>query len=417
MFVDTKVVRSNLRNMTNMESYIIARLLYKCGIEFMMDDEYENLRAKVLKEYPDDPIHERTWSDDPVDWNLVQRAGINPDSIASILFTSKGDNAEHNWQVFEDYLSHSPSKSIDAVFEWEDAFPILNRFIDLPLNISLKVDGVNAQTVYAREGDSGKLKYQATFSRGRGDKRPFDWTKNASRVQPKEIPNYEDSHRIIRQEFYYPENMIADFNARNGEGLITSRGIATSLLRRTDYPDIEYSGLSSCLWYISGFKTVSESFEWAFENGFDTVRWAEYKISHGQTLMQTQSDLREIMAELKEYGDASGIPSDGIVIQIDDKMVAKNMATDGIYDKNIFALKTDMFTADYCESEVIAVEMLQQAATCDCVAIIKPVQTKSGKTISRVNCFNPDILINTGIYPGATIQFKYKNETTVDLIY
>ena len=51
------------------------------------------------------------------------------------------------------------------------------------------------------------------------------------------------------------------------------------------------------------------------------------------------------------------------------------------------------------------------------VAEIEPVVVATDNTVSRVNCFNPKILVDNNINIGSIIRFKYKSASSVVLVY
>ena len=402
---------------TELELYAIARFFYRFGFPIISDAKYDLLDKQMKAEHPEEEICKRSYDDDPVPMDLLDRTQIDKGFLAKLIYGTKREVSEKNREIFDKYLAVEKSKSINAFFEWVDAMPWLYSMRGRMLNLSLKVDGNNTQSVYLPSKENPDiLEYQVTFSRGR-EAQPFDLTAGCSRIFPQRIRIPGLQYLILRAEIYCDPYALDDLNLKYGTELVTPRGVGLSMARTNGYQDEDYAYLMYNSFYASFGTRVSETFDKLFDAGVDTVPYYTMELPADATESQIHEMVFQAMSGLKQFADEHGIPSDGVVVQVDSTDTAGEMATDGMYDAGIIAIKTDFWKPDVLSSEVLRIEITQQQERANCVAIVKPVQTASGKTISRVNCFNPDILISAGIKPGSIIQFNYKNETTVDLIY
>lgn len=401
----------------DLEVYTLLRFFYRFGLPIVSDYIYDKMEKDLRARYPEEPVCKRSYDDDPIPYELLEKTALNKELFSKLIYGSKQVSSEENLQIFQKYLAVEKSKSINAFFEWQDAMPWLYKMRGKRLNLSLKVDGNNTQTVYLPSKDNPDiLEYAVTFSRGR-EAQPFDLTSGCSRILPQRLRLPGLPYLILRAEIYCDPEAMDGLNLKYGTDLVTPRGVGLSMARTNGYADEDYAHLKYNAFYATYGKSTSEMFDTLYEQSVDTVPYYLVDIPENATESEIHDLMYKYMLGLKGYADGNNIPSDGVVVQLDNTLAASDLATDEMYDAGIIALKTDFWRPDVLESEVVRIEIAQQQERANCVAIIKPVMTSSGKTISRVNCFNPDILISAGIKPGSVIQFNYKNETTVDLIY
>lgn len=407
------------KGFSELERYALLRFFYKYGAPLISDAEYDVFEKGLRAEYPDEGICKRSYDDDPIPWDLLDRSGITKDTLNKLIYGIKRGVSPKNQELFERYLAVDKSKSISAYFEWVGAMPWLYSMRGRTLNLSLKIDGCNSQSLYLpSDTDPGVYEYCCTFSRGRDvTAKPIDLTAGCSRVFPMRVKAIGAPFIIVRAEIYCALDRIDDLNAKYGNDLVTSRGIGLSMARTTGYADEDYSALKFNVFYANFGESVSSTLDLLFDQQIPTVPYYTLELPVDASESEIRDIIYEHMGCLKDYADSQSIDSDGIVIQLDDLCSASDLATDGMYDAGVIALKTDFWKPDILRSKVVRIEIQQQQERANCVAIIEPVRTSKGKTIQRVNCFNPDILISSGINIGSTIEFQYKNETTVDLIY
>ena len=127
--------------------------------------------------------------------------------------------------------------------------------------------------------------------------------------------------------------------------------------------------------------------------------------------------LEVILDHFWDEGAKLGIPSDGVVAELSDVGEKSKRITDGKYDAHNIAIKVGPWEADVYTSVVEDIILEQQKEEISVVLKVRPVMSKIGATLQRVNAFNLGILINSGIEVGSTIRFEYKSETNINLIY
>lgn len=406
-------------DLSDLERYAIYRFFYKYGNSIVSDGSYDLLEKSLRDRFPEEGICKRSYDDDPVPYDVLEKIGLSRESILKIVYGQKRQSFEGDWEVFNKYFAVETSKSITAFFEWHEAMPWLMGMRGKKLNLSLKIDGNYTQSLYLpSERNPDVLEYRATYSRGRDkDASPLDLTAGCSHVMPQRLRIPGMDYCILKAEIYCDPEFIPAFNEKYGTELITPRGVGLSMARTNSYEDIDYAFLRYNAFNLNWKSSLSESYLALYNQRIDTVPFYTLTLDRNATAEQVKETIFNKMLNLYGYATANNMPSDGIVVQLDDTIAAGDLATEGMYDGGIIALKTDFWKPDTLTSEVVHVEILQQQERANCIAIVRPTQTSSGKTITRVNCFNPDILISAGIKPGKMIQFVYKNETTVDLVY
>lgn len=395
----------------------IARCMYANGKQYISDAEYDDLVCTLKsKGYFINPIYE----DDPVPYESFSRVLDLSESDTNELLGLKSNTAsslqqtsffgeEFNYEL----LNESASLSIASVTTFREAYAWFVEHQDIELVISTKIDGINTRRGY--RSINGFLEYQVSLTRGRKSD-PINITENMRKISPTHLKSDITEDLIVYSETVVPTSFVSMINEKYGDDYTVPRGLAMSMMRVADKFSLEdYENLHSFVFRVDYGDKQTDGLELAEKLGFETVPRILYTYK-GESFETFQKDMEAIIQNLKQQADSIGIVTDGMVAEVNDRAIYGCAAVTNNYSSANIALKIGLWQPGVYESEVVALDLTQQAERCACVAIVKPVIAAGGQTISRVNCFNPATLFANNILPGSKIRFEYKNETTVNLI-
>jgi len=398
-----------------LDKVLIARYTYACGQPLFGDAEYDALNAELKDNgITLNPIYE----DDSVPYDSFKKIyGLSPEEVDEKYQSTKplaGETSLFTEETNLDFLNESASLSIMSVTTFEDAFNWFKAHEGLELVISTKIDGINTRRGY--HYSNGRLNYAAALTRGRKSD-PINISANMKKISPDNISTDLAEDIIIYSETTVPAKFIDVVNEQYDCDYTVPRGLAMAMMRVSDrFSEKDYENLHSYVFRVDYGETQSEGLELAKKLGFETVPYIFYTY-HGESYETFSSQMQDIIKNLKTQTDDIDVVTDGMVAEVNDRAYYGCAEVTNNYSSANIALKIGLWRPGVYESEVIALDLSQQAERCSCVAIVKPVTTNGGQTITRVNCFNPAVLFNCDILPGNRIRFEYKNETTVNLIY
>lgn len=383
--------------------FILARYFYRIGKPIMEDRIYEKYLAWV-KNNPEgyEEFLNRTYDDDPIPFELLNELGVQAEELEIKVTGRKKELIQ--------YLNEEKSLSIDSVTDYQSAFTFFNsyRIQEKDLMVSLKMDGVNAKTLYL----DGKR--ELSLSRGRNGN-SFDFTETIDPVLPKTL-NTEISELKVYTECYVDYEYLKELKRKyNADKYKMSKSAAISLLR-VQHQHEDYKRLHAVVINVEGLgtKTLKETFDYMRNVGFEVP---EHKLIRYQEIPEKFSDfccwLKKHVFDYM-YERTIGIPSDGIVVEVND--LEYEGVTSGMYNNRQLALKFEQWNFSYYEGVVEDIIWEQQRVFANCKLKIAPVNTKDAEA-RIINAFNMGVIIEEGITIGSKIYFERNSDAVNILIY
>lgn len=400
---------------------VLASWFYKCGEPIIDDFEYNAL----AKSFGDLDI---VWDelDEPVE--LLNKYNIPRNTV-----TYKEIGQNKYFEKYMDSLYEAGTKSIRPEY---DKYDIYDRFVRLKsitdeVVISLKVDGVSTRNIL--EEENGKWNLVASLSRSR-ESRGFDYTDGMQLSVKRDLTFPEGTGSIHegsgkRVLFSFGEAYVErssleylreKYNKQNTWK--TPRSTALSMLRDTIYPE-DYKYLKyKCFRLDVGCK-LSEMYELIKSAGLDTVPYEVIKTEDIPTVNYRIWEMwfDDILVKYRNIQNEQDIEADGIVVAINDQARFNSLgtSTDGKYNNGTFSCKVGPWGSQLYESKVVKIHFDNTGNTSEfsVVAEVEPVKVETGNVVTRVNCFNPKILIDNKINIGSYIKFEYKSASSIVLVY
>lgn len=401
---------------------ILASWFYKIGEPIITDAEYNTLASK----YGDLDI---VWDEVDKPIELFNKYGIED---VSVDFNESGDN--HYFNEYMDLLYESDTKSISPEYTYSD---IYSRFCTMKsitdeLVISLKVDGVSTRNVIENDKDTNIWYEVASLSRSRESK-GFDYTDGMKLAMPKELRFNNDAgiiHEVSGNRVIlafgeaYVERTALEY-LRNKYHMQdtwkTPRSTALSMLRNV-IAEEDYKFLKFKCFKLNVGDTLVDMFKQAEEAGLDVVPYEVIKTSDIPTSYDDwEVWFNDILTKYNNIQNELDIEADGIVVAVNNQVQHNSLgtSTNNKYNNAVFSCKVGPWDAVSYKSKVVAIHFDNKGNKSEfsVVAEIEPVVVSNGNTVTRVNCFNPKILISNGINIGKEIEFEYKSASSVNLIY
>lgn len=393
---------------------LIARYMYANGVNYISDAEYDVLSKEVVNAGNKlSPIYE----EDPVPYEAFSLImGFNKEATDEYLKTTI-PNSIKTTDIFQtdasnmDFLTESASLSINAVHKFDEAFYWFREHIGEEIVISAKIDGINTRRGYIRNGDH--LEFKAALTRGRSSD-PIDITNNMKKISPSIIKDCTDN-LLIYSETVAKSSFIDEANQKYSCDYTIPRGLAMAMMRVDKFEDSDYVNLKSYVFRVDWGATLVDGLKLAEKLGFEVVPYTVYTYA-GESFEEFKNQIEQVMCSIKSTTDAMDIVTDGMVAEVNDRLSFSSGKINNNYSSENIALKIGLWEPGVYTSKVIGLDLSPQFDRCACVAIVEPVVAKGGQTISRVNCYNPNVLFEHDILPGAIIRFEYKNETTVNIL-
>lgn len=402
MFIDT---------LSNKDKYRLARYLYKFDMSPLNDQEYDALERSLKEQSAgatdffsavelDDPF-ETSYDDDTT----------RPDDLIAQCLT---DEEKQKLAVLEG--SGTPATAIDAYVSKSmqsyrtlaECYDWIERFKGVEFCISPKIDGINSTTEYL----NGTFSMSRT--RGRG-KSALDISKKMCKVLPTTIG--ETNRFIVAAEMVISKASLEDYNnlVCPGEHLfVTCRGSAMSILRRDDIQEQCTDFLVPLVFRTNYGTTLSEGLEKARSLGFNVVPFETYTFKY-KNYTEYEQELTALIWKYKMLMESKGIPTDGLVLQVNSNSYFSETVTNTAYDGGNLAVKAVAWEPGIYSSTVQEILMnADETVQYNCKALVEPCYTEDGKRLSTINMYNVNTLINNEVHEGSVIEFEYINETTIN---
>ena len=375
-------------------AFILARYCYRVGLPTLSDDDYDVLEEKIRNEHYEEfkAYLERSYDDDPVPSQLLQKLGIEE--------VSTGVPTE-----YYTYLDEDKSNSIRAVRSYDEVWEFVQNNSGKDIHVSLKMDGVNSKTLY-KDG-----KYQLTLSRGRASN-SLDYTQGAERILPRRIDG-EGFVKITAECFVTEKSLPVLRQKYDVDKYKTSKSAAVSLLR-VPHDDEDYKDLNALAFRVDGipFRSVHEEYEYLESKGFTTpphfvtsvpkcINFEDFKIWLKKSVFDRMAAFKE------EY------PSDGVVFEVDtlnDFYEEKNQ-----YSDRQIALKFEQWGFEMLRGKITDIQIEQRRVYKSVRIKIDPIKSSDGCNATYINGFNPGIIIENGLYVGQEVWFE-RNAGAVNIL-
>ena len=322
---------------------------------------------------------------------------------------------DNDYEQYDSMLKTYGMCGIDTISDFDelDNFRDMLEDIGNPVEIfaSVKENGHGVRAVYV----NGKL-YSGT-TRGR-HKKGRNITKHVKSVLPNYIEDWKDIQVVeIRGEMLVS---IDNFNKYLKTKLKTPLSSVTSLLRDS-VAENEIKLLDMVCYKILSsddrihFNTLFEEFRYLEQHGFKVPQYAGIT---GVTHLNVKNSVKKVLNYFEGLMDKHEIrySCDGIVFAINDNDLFYKLGKSGENWRGNFALKTGKYWQQNIYTSTIEdIQFINGKSYITPKALIDPVITANGSTVSTVPLYNVGVMERYGLVPGATIYFRYGGEQGVTL--
>lgn len=389
--------------------YIVARWFYKHGQEIIKDELYDLIEGIVKDTNPKSEYLKHHWLED-----------VEPEVLMDLydlsLVDLSNDTSNSLVEKYQQELIESGSISITPLRDYMEIYNWLEQNQGVELCRSLKVDGVNTKELI----DSNSKLLKVASSRGRHGGDLKDFTDAA-------LKKFQGRFRLDTEGFtgkYFPVyaeayvdwegvKFMKEFTG-NSKKFVNRRSTALSVLT-TNSPDKVYDHLHFMIFKV---KNVRDSL-------YDTLLELEalgYEVPPYDKIVYTHMEYSDFVKWLdndlyrfKELGDRLGIPSDGLVIEIDNQVEFGLKSSTENYSSGNIAVKVGPWRArSYIakvENFLIGSDLGPKELKSVRLAIT-PTLVDSGDTVTKVNAYNLGYVQRLGILPGSEIYFVHQSQTT-----
>lgn len=401
----------NTQGLSLFERYVYARFCYRTGLDFITDAEYDELHQFFKGMMPKNKYVLTSYEDDPIPYEILQKVGFADEDIFHYANQVRMECSDELYQQYQDLISDGMAKSIQPYFTLQEVYDAFEAFAGMELCVSVKVDGTFAKAIYQPEKD-GLQSFRCAATKARAEAAvPINITRNISRMVPKLVAVKGDTSIVTTGEVFCRESAIQLINNKYGISLKTPRTAGISMIRTKDYMDEDYKYVQYLVHNVNYGDTLSAGLEWAADAGFDVVPYKVFTYD-SKSFDDFKEELTELINEMRDLADSLEFPSDGLVVQINDRTLYKAYATDTVYDNGNFAAKVLRWQPGVYESEITSFVPEQNADRFSIKALIKPTMVEGGITVTTLNLFNPAMVIKHDLVEGSKVLFQYKNATT-----
>lgn len=327
-----------------------------------------------------------------------------------------------NWETFDEELSEDDEVlrkygmcSITTLSDIDELWRFANTLSELghPIELmaSVKDNGHGVRAVY-KYGELHSGSTRGRYKKGR------DITRHLRAVLPNYVEAWKEYPIIeVRGEMLVS---IDNFEKYLKGKLKTPLSSVTSLIRDS-VTDEELKLLSmECYKVISAdgsleFDTLWDEFEHLEECGFKTPPKAKIRGVDANNLEFAVTKVLEYFEGLMDNGEIK-YSCDGIVFAINDNHDFYSTGKEGNAWKGNFALKTGRYWQQNVYSGIIRdVAFIPGKTFITPKAIIDPVVTANGASVTNVPLYNVGVMERYRYFPGETIYFRFGGEQGVTL--
>lgn len=399
----------NLENCTDKEKYLICRYLHKYAMSPMTDKEFDELEEKLKDssfdqtDYFSDNVFDVSYDDDSKPIELLNKVLSDDEKHTLEIMENSGKSITN----IDAYVS----KSMKSYRTLRECYDWINQFKGVEFCISPKIDGINTTSLY----DSNGI-FQHSRTRGRS-RSAIDISNKIINVIPQNINPVGNKDFVVAGEAVVSTKDLETYNGmvNKPDGVfVTCRGVALSILRRTDIPKECNDFVKIFVFRSNWGNTLSEGLDKAQSLGFNVVPHETYTFNYN-TYEEYEQELTSLIWKYRTLMDNMNIPTDGIVLQINDNSYFSGTVTNTAYDGGNLAVKAVAWEPGIYTARVKDIIMdCEGNVQYNCKVQIEPTYTDEGKCMQFVNLYNINTLISNDIHEGDLIRFEYVNETTIN---
>lgn len=396
-----KVISELLKDVKLWDLFVLSRFLYRIGNRGMNDATYNTLECYFKANIglaQDKDMLERTYDDDEIPMDLLEKCGL--------MHIVPRDMFETISSPYVSYLDEEKSMSILPIDNYEDSWRYFSTWRKYNIIISLKMDGVNAKSLYKKEDKDNELTFRLSLSRGRSARNGFNYTKAISMKYPRTLPLNVKELKVFAEVYIEPE-FLPELRSKYGlDSFKTAKSSAISLLRVTKYPVSYYEKMHAVVHDVEGLSTTySDNYITMEKLGFETV---PFLVIHSDDIPETFQEFKMWLKSIFDTFDIiyGHIPADGLVCRVDNNEVVGDSIESGKYASTELALKFEQYKSGKYKGKITSIIFSQRRVQACCKVRIEPVLQSDMCTATTINCFNPGILINNGLRVGTEISFE-----------
>lgn len=350
------------------EQYRLASRAYANGEPIMSDTQFDELE------------------------NQLRLAGSSLVDMVSEDFISEEVEQEVSYETF----------SIKAVKTWEEVRDYFLAFPDNTFIVTLKMDGICTKLAVDRTRMVGQ-------SRNRSARTAIDFSAAVNIAVP--MPKLLTPTTITGEAFVAWEDLEYFRNKYNVDKYVMPRSAALSLLRTPQDHDAEDVKKLKFRAFATDRKSLDyeANLQWLKLKGFEVPKYAVFKPDLSKDIAE------QLLPVMKEVD--TGEPSDGIVIQVNERDDGSKPSISGKYMSTQIAVKLDKWGGHEYEAEVIGLNIGMAKGNKGCTLQIKPFTLEDNSTINKVNAYNLGIVERNKIKKGSIIKFVRVSNNMCNLIY
>lgn len=312
--------------------------------------------------------------------------------LVSEDFLDEGEVREVSYETF----------SIKEAKTWAHVKEFFKAYPDCTFVATLKFDGICTKLGIDPKG-------LLSQSRNRGSRTALDFTKTMQTV----LGNLKSDEPItITGESFVPwEDLETLRDTYNKDKYVMPRSAAISLLRTPDVHKDEHIRLMKFKAFHTDkpFDTYAESLDWLVSEGYDVPKYEVFSIEHSR-------DIEEQLNPILDLID-TGEPSDGVVIQVNERGSHITNNIDGKYMSTQMAFKMGKWAGEDYKAEVIGLNIGRAKGNKGVTLQIKPFITRDNSRITKVNAYNMGIIQRNKIRKGSIIEFVRVSNNMCNLVY
>lgn len=375
----------NEEKISDLETFLLdCNSSMRDGKELVEDSIYDSLTDILRQVKPESGILKQLWEDDGDVTDYTELLRVNP--MMSIQ-TAKSWGSDE----VKDFIDRCPDVS--------DYFA------------SYKINGHGIRVVY-KDGILVSATSRARASAGR------DLTRQMKLILGEEKESLSGYGLVeIRGELCLKEELLE--SARSYNPTIKSAFSAVSSMSRDSASDDEIKLLDLlCYGFLSqdiSFDTREEEFSFLGSVGFEVPEFTLMEeINKEQLLEYMQGCIEAFEENYEEFGYFC----DGVVFEVNDRQLFRDLGSEGKYNKGNIALKVGVWEQSMYTGTIERIEWTRGKNKLSPVAIVEDengegVLTAQGNRVRRVPLYEPRNILILDAYVGEPIHFKYGGEAGV----
>lgn len=348
--------------------YRKASKAYAEGSPIMSDREFDELEIKLIKE------------------------GSNLVNYVSEDFLDEPVESETNYETF----------SIKAVSDWESVEKYLKSFPNYSFVASLKLDGICTKVAMSNGVKTGE-------SRNRNAKTALDFTKAVNIILPT-IPDTE-AYTITGESYVPLEDLQVLRDKYPNAKFVMPRSAAITLLRKPDEHEVQDVKRMKFKAFATSkdFDTYVDKLEWLQSIGLEVPIYKHF-------VYDKNKSAKEQLLPILNYLD-NGEPSDGVVLQVNERIKPEDLEIQGKYISTQLAVKLERWGGKLYQAVAIGLNIGTAKGNKGTTIQIEPLTLEDNATITKVNAYNLGVIERNKIAKGSVITFERVSNNMCNLVY